>query len=287
MKIAKILNNNVVLVHDAQGHEQVVMGRGIAYKKCSGDEIDAALIEKVFALKSHELTARLTELLSEIPLEVVIATECIISLVKTRLNTELHESLAIALTDHINFALERQRQNLPMRNVLQWEIRSLYPREFALGLEALAIIAKRLQVTLPEDEAGFIALHIVNAQLNSEMPEVMHITRFMQEILQIVKYQLQLVYQPDSLSYNRFVTHLKFFAQRMLGKRGVVSDDESLHDVVRNRYPEAYQCVEKIDHHVINKYAYALGSEERMFLAIHIERVRKETLALDESDDEA
>ncbi len=47
---------------------------------------------------------------------------------------------------------------------------------------------------LAEDEAGFIALHLVTAQLNSEMPEVMHVTRVMQEILQLVKYQLQLNY---------------------------------------------------------------------------------------------
>lgn len=119
------------------------------------------------------------------------------------------------------------------------------------------------------------------------MPEVHAITRFMQQILDIVKYHLQIEYQPDSLSYNRFVTHLKFFAQRMLGKNGVASDDRSLHDVVRNRYPQAYRCVEKIDRHIVKNYAYTLGTEERMFLTIHIERVRKETLALKESEDEA
>ncbi|WP_426818111.1 BglG family transcription antiterminator LicT [Winslowiella sp. 2C04] len=287
MIIAKILNNNVVVVHDEQGHEQVVMGCGLAFQKRAGDSLNDALIEKIFALQSHELTGRLSELLSEIPLEVVITSECIIALAKERLNSRLHDSVAIALTDHINFAIERHRQNLPMRNVLQHEIRSLYPREYALGLEALIIIETRLAAALPEDEAGFIALHLVNAQLNSEMPEVMHITRFMQEILHIVKYQLQLDYQTDALSYNRFVTHLKFFAQRMLGKRGVYSDDPSLHDVVRDRYPQSYQCVQKIDRHVMKKYSYALGSEERMFLTIHIERVRKETLALKETDDEA
>lgn len=287
MIIAKVLNNNVVVVHDEKGHEQVVMGRGLAFQKRAGDSLDDALIEKTFALQSHEQTGRLSELLSEIPLEVVIASECIIALAKERLNTRLHDSVAISLTDHINFALERHRQNLPMRNVLQHEIRSLYPREYAIGLEALIIIETRLAAALPEDEAGFIALHLVNAQLNSEMPEVMHITRFMQEILHIVKYQLQLDYQTDALSYNRFVTHLKFFAQRMLGKRGVYSDDPSLHDVVRERYPQSYQCVQKIDRLVMKKYSYALGSEERMFLTIHIERIRKETLALKETDDEA
>ncbi|MEN5015404.1 PRD domain-containing protein [Erwinia sp. Eh17-17] len=287
MKIAKVLNNNVVIVHDEQGNEQVVMGRGLAFKKRSGDELDPSLVEKTFALKSRELTGRLGELLSEIPLEVVIATECIIALAREQLSTQLHESLAIALTDHVNFALTRHQQNLPIRNVLQWEIRSLYPKEYAIGLAALDIIDRRLKARLPEDEAGFIALHLVNAQLGSEMPAVMHITKFMQEILHIVKYQLQLDYQTDSLSYNRFVTHLKFFSQRMLGKRGVYSDDESLHDVVRDRYPAAYKCVDKIDRHVMKNYAYTLGSEERMFLTIHIERVRKETLALDEGQDEA
>ncbi|QGU87628.1 BglG family transcription antiterminator LicT [Erwinia sorbitola] len=287
MKIAKVLNNNVVIVHDEQGHEQVVMGRGLAFKKRSGDELDPALVEKTFALKSHELSGRLSEMLSEIPLEVVIASECIIALAREQLATTLHDSLAIALTDHVNFALTRHQQNLPIRNVLQWEIRSLYPKEYAIGLSALDIIEKRLKVRLPEDEAGFIALHLVNAQLGSEMPAVMHITKFMQEILHIVKYQLQLDYQTDALSYNRFVTHLKFFSQRMLGKRGVYSDDESLHDVVRDRYPEAYKCVEKIDRHVMKNYNYTLGNEERMFLTIHIERVRKETLALGEKDDEA
>ena len=41
------------------------------------------------------------------------------------------------------------------------------------------------------------------------MPEVMHVTRVMQEILQLVKYQLTLNYE-ESLSYQRFVTHLSF-----------------------------------------------------------------------------
>jgi beta-glucoside operon transcriptional antiterminator len=62
-------------------------------------------------------------------------------------------------------------------------------------------------VELAEDEAGFIALHLVTAQLNSEMPEVMHVTRVM-EILQLVKYQLQLNYDEESLSYQRFVTQV-------------------------------------------------------------------------------
>lgn len=275
MKIAKILNNNVVVVQDERGREQVVMGRGLAFQRRVGDALDTALIEKVFALQSDELVQRLGELLSQIPLEVMTTCDRIIGLAAQRLG-KLQESLYITLTDHCYFAIERQKKGLAIKNVLLWDIKRLYPKEFELGQEARAIIAKRLNVELAEDEAGFIALHLVTAQLNSEMPEVMHVTRVMQEILQLVKYQLQLEYDEESLSYQRFVTHLKFFAQRMLTRTVVDDDDVSLHIAVKDNYAKAWKCAEKIAQHLNKSYQRELTTEEIMFLAIHIERVRKE-----------
>ena len=275
MKIAKILNNNVVVVQDERGREQVVMGRGLAFQKRVGEALDTALVEKVFALQSDELVRRLGELLSQIPLEVMTTCDRIIGLAVQRLG-KLQESLYITLTDHCYFAIERQKNGLAIKNVLLWDIKRLYPKEFELGQEARAIIARRLNVELEEDEAGFIALHLVTAQLNSEMPEVMHVTRVMQEILQLVKYQLQLNYDEESLSYQRFVTHLKFFAQRMLTRTVVEDDDVSLHSAVKDNYAKAWKCAETVATHLQKQYQRSLTTEEIMFLAIHIERVRKE-----------
>ncbi|HEY3588574.1 MAG TPA: transcriptional antiterminator BglG [Buttiauxella sp.] len=276
MKIAKILNNNVVVILDEQGREQVVMGRGLGFQKQVGDVLAGDKIEKVFALKSDELVARLGELLSQIPLEVMTTCDRIIEQSRQRLG-KLQESLYITLTDHCHFAIERQKKGVAIRNVLLWEIKRLYPKEFLLGQEALVLIEKRLNVQLAEDEAGFIALHLVTAQLNSEMPEVMHVTRVMQEILHIVKYQLRLEYDEESLSYQRFVTHLKFFAQRMLSRDVVADDDATLHAAVKDNYPQAWRCAEKINRHLVAEYQRELTTEEIMFLAIHIERVRKES----------
>ncbi|MDU6925477.1 BglG family transcription antiterminator LicT [Franconibacter helveticus 513] len=276
MRIAKVLNNNVVVIVDSQQREQVVMGRGLGFQKQTGDRLDEAKIEKVFALQSDELVSRLGELLSQIPLEVMTTCDRIIDMSRQRLGA-LQESLYITLTDHCHFAIERQKKGMPVRNVLLWEIRRLYPKEYALGVEALSIIDKRLGVRLAEDEAGFIALHLVTAQLNSEMPEVMHVTQVMQEILHIVKYQLQLEYDEETLSYERFVTHLKFFARRMLTRSTVPDDDVTLHAAVKENYPYAWRCAEKISRHLQTHYQRGLTNEEIMFLAIHIERVRKES----------
>ncbi|MFQ3571335.1 CAT RNA binding domain-containing protein, partial [Escherichia coli] len=69
MQITKILNNNVVVVIDDQQREKVVMGRGIGFQKRAGERINSSGIEKEYALSSHELNGRLSELLSHIPLE--------------------------------------------------------------------------------------------------------------------------------------------------------------------------------------------------------------------------
>ncbi|MCS3466064.1 MULTISPECIES: BglG family transcription antiterminator LicT [Citrobacter] len=275
MIIAKILNNNVVVILDAQQREQVVMGRGLAFQKRIGDALDESRIEKVFALQSDELVNRLGDLMNQIPLEVMTTCDRIIELARSRLG-KLQESLYITLTDHCHYAIERQKKGLAIKNALLWETRRLYPREFELGQEARAIISQRLNVDLAEDEAGFIALHLVTAQLNSEMPEVMHITQVMQEILNLVKYQLRLEYDESTLSYQRFVTHLKFFAQRMLTRTVVPDDDATLHSAVKENYSRAWGCAEKIALHLRKAYQRELTTEEIMFLTIHIERVRKE-----------
>ena len=275
MQIANVLNNNVVVVLDEHRREQVVMGRGLAFQKRVGDSLDETKIEKIFALQSDELVGRLSELLSQIPLEVMTTCDRIIERARERLG-RLQESVYITLTDHCHFAIERQKKGVALRNVLLWDIKRLYPKEFALGQEARALIEKRLGVALAEDEAGFIALHLVTAQLNSEMPEVMHVTRVMQEILQLVKYQLRLEYNEESLSYQRFVTHLKFFAQRMLTRTVVEDDDAELHSAVKDNYAKAWKCAETVAVHLQKSYQRSLTTEEIMFLAIHIERVRKE-----------
>ncbi|MCG7367658.1 PRD domain-containing protein [Pantoea sp. ACRSH] len=273
MRIAKILNNNAVIVVNAQQREEVVMGSGLAYKKRPGEVLDATRIEKVFCLQSDELTSRLGELLRQIPLEVMIACDRIIAQAAQQLG-ELHESIYLTLTDHCHCAIERHRQGLSLKNALLWDIARLYPRELALGKEACAILAHRLNIQLPEDEAGFIALHLVTAQLNRAMPEVMEMTRVMQDILDFVEKQLQLTYIQDSLSYQRFVTHLKFFAQRMRSRTSEPAGDDRLCNTIKANYVTAWRCAKEIASMLHQKYRYDLKKDEMMYLTLHIERIR-------------
>lgn len=214
-------------------------------------------------------------LLSDIPIEYVECSDEVIRYAETVLGDKLHDSVYISLTDHIHFAIDRHRQGLQLKNALLWEIKRMYRKEFSIGLKALQIIEDRLGVLLPEDECAFIAMHLVNAQLNGEMRETVSITNIVKDISNIVRRSFLIELDEESLSYYRFLTHLKFFAQRVV--RGSPVDDRdrdhALHDLVRVQYPEAYACAAKIADYTRKIYKRNLSKEEILYMTIHIERI--------------
>lgn len=273
MKIAKVINNNVISVFNDQNEELVVMGRGIAFQKKTGEAVDEDKIEKIFKLDNKDVSEKFKTLLYEIPIEYMEVSEEIISRAKTKLGKKLNESIYVSLTDHIHFAVERNKKGLDIKNALLWEIKRLYKDEFLIGKEALHMIEDKLGITLPEDEAGFIAMHIVNAELNEEMPNIVNITKVMQDILNIVKYHFKIQFDEESLNYYRFVTHLKFFAQRLFTGTYMENNDDFLFEAVKNKHKEAYECTEKINGYLKKQYNHDLTDEEKLYLTIHIERV--------------
>lgn len=277
MRIAKVLNNNVITVIDDQHRESVIMGRGIAFKKQPGDEIEEERIEKIFTLENREVSQKLMTLLSDIPMEYMDISDEIIQYAQGVLGGKLHDSIYISLTDHIHFAIERYRLGMEIKNALLWEIKRMYRKEYAIGVKALGIITDKLGVTLPEDEGGFIALHLVNAQLNVEMRDTVTMTNIVKDIINIVRRSFVIDLDEESLSYYRFLTHLKFFAQRILSGTSSSNKetDNSLHDMVKQQYSSSYACAEKIKDYAQKIYGRSLSNEEMLYLTIHIERVVK------------
>lgn len=274
MVIEKILNNNAVISLGEEQTEIIVMGRGVAFGKRPGDLIDQSRIEKVFTLKNNDLTNKLKQLIAEIPIEYITASEEIINYAKLQLGKNLNDNIYISLTDHIHYAVERFKKGMTIKNGLLWEIKNLYKEEFQIGLEALKKIEQAFGVRLPEDEAAFIALHIVNAELNEDIGNIMAMTEIVQEVLKIVQYHYRVDFDQESLNYYRFITHLKFFAQRLVNKEFYHDDEQDdLFQIVKTRYAEAYDCALKIKEFIYKKYQYIITKEEMMYLTIHIERV--------------
>ena len=199
MIIDKILNNNVAVVL-VDGEEKIVMGKGICFKKKVNDDIDENMIDKVFALSSADASHKFQEIIKEVPIEHIIVSEKIIQYAKVTLGKRLNEYIYISLVDHIYSSIVRFLEGITVTNVLLWDIRRFYKDEFAVGLAALDMIEKEFNVRLPDDEAGFIALHLVNAELDEKgMEDMLAITKVMQEITNIVRYIFNVEFDEDDV----------------------------------------------------------------------------------------
>ena len=274
MVIKRLLNNNVVITVDSNGEEIIVMGKGIGYQKAKGDTIDEEKINKIFRISNKDVSNKLQELLDSIPMNFVKLSNEIIEYSQEKLDKKLNESIYISLSDHIYTAVKRIKNGVTVKNALLWEIKRFYKDEFDIGMKALEIIEMKTRIKLPEDEAGFIALHIVNAQLNEEQPMVEGITKLIHEILTIVRIHFGIEFKEESVFYYRFITHLKFFSQRLFQHNTYNGDsDDDLLAVIKNKYSEAFECILKIKTFIKKKYDYDLTSDEMIYLTIHVEKV--------------
>ncbi|MFB5267804.1 BglG family transcription antiterminator LicT [Paenibacillus enshidis] len=274
MIIEKILNNNVLLTKNDKGKEVIVMGRGISFNKSIGDTVDPGKIDKVFTMSQSLLTAKLTDLLSEIPAEQLELSNDIVEHAHYILGTDLSENIYLTLTDHIHFALERHKKGLALKNAMLFEIKRFYKKEFMVGQDAIQMIEDKTGVKLGEDEAGFIALHLVNARIDgNEMKQTMAMTEMVQNILNIVTYHFGIVLDESALIYSRFLTHLQYFAMRVLRNEVHNGGDDFLYNQVRKSYVAAFGCVVKINDYLEKTHQQSLSKDEYVYLTIHIHRI--------------
>ena len=273
MIINKVLNNNVVTIISENSEESVDMGRGIAFQKKKGDEIDESKIEKIFVLENKSINEKLLTLVNDIPAKYLEVAENIIKYAENKLGTKLNENIYLTLTDHISFAISRAEKNLEIKNAMLGDIKRLHKVEFEIGIHALKIIEENLNFELPEDEAASIAMHILNGELDQEMPEIVDMIKLIEEILKVVKYHFNIEFDEESINYYRFITHLKFFTQRLSSGRYYEDNDNDLFDMIKLKYPNSYECVKRIEGFIKQKYCTQLTKEEMLYLIIHTARV--------------
>lgn len=259
------------MVEDENQSEHIVFGKGIAFGKARGAVIDEKDIVKKFTY--HDAWGeRLFQLIQEIPKECMEIAQEVIEYAQAMLHETLNDSIYLALPDHIAFVIKRQKEGILPVNPLKWEIRQYYRAEYEIGAKAAALIEDEFDIELNEDEAAAIAKHIVNAEMNIHLHESMTMVELMNGITQIVRYETKRSFHETDLNYQRLITHLKFFVQRIaMKKQG--GDDGSLYEIVVARYPRAYQIVTKIQSYVEMKTGYQVSQAELTYLTIHIQRL--------------
>lgn|SRR5699024_1615751 len=270
MKTTKILNNNAVIIDD-KGQEKIAIGSGVGFNKNKNDIVNPTNIEKMFVLEENE---KLEQLLLRIPEEHFIISEEIIAYAEKQLGVKMNSHILLTLSDHLSFAIEREKQGILLKNKLMQEIKVLYRDEYKIGLWAIDYIKEKLDLEMSIDEAAFIALHLHTMKLQGgNLQETIQETTIIRDMVDVIKRELDISIQKDDLAYERLITHLRFALNRSKQYDVHTMDDEML-QIIKRKFETGFDCAQSMNEHLQQKHGFELPEEELGYITLHIERLR-------------
>uniref|UniRef100_UPI002ECFE4ED PRD domain-containing protein n=1 Tax=Enterocloster clostridioformis TaxID=1531 RepID=UPI002ECFE4ED len=270
-----MLNNSLILALDDQGRETILMGKGIGFHKATGSRLNKEEVEKVFVLKDRNISRNIIRLAADTDAVFFELAKTIIDYGKERFGMEIMDHLYLSLTDHLSYAVQRVKDGIQFQNFISMEMKKFNPHECEVGNYALNLVEERMGVRLPDDEAGNIALHFINAQQdNPYNSRNQMISSVVEDVLNIIQYCLHIVYDREDTSYIRCVTHLRLFAQRLI--KGEMMPDERdtyLYQQIMETCARERECVDKIGVYIKERFKVSITNQEELYLTLHIHRV--------------
>lgn len=281
MKIIRVLNTNAVVTLDGDKREIIVTGPGIGFQKKKGELLDQALVDKTYRLQNNEDSRRLQEIVRAVSEQYLEIAGKVVDAAKKEQELKINDVLYVTLTDHINSAVERYQAGIALKNMMKIDIQKFYSKEYAIGKKAIQWICEETGLDLGEDEAAFIAMHIVASELDhGASTDIQKITELITTILQIVRLHFKIEFHEDSVSYQRFITHLKFFSARVFDNTPYEDSMREIYQVLVEQNAYAYSGVKKVVEFIHKQYGYLLTIDEQLYLLIHLKRILDEEQAL-------
>lgn len=267
--IKKVLNNNVVIATQNDS-DVILVGKGIGFNSKKGGIVPNDRIENIFVKTSPETLNNYNKILNTVDSEIVGICEEIISMCEKSLEVKLREAIHVSLPDHVNFAIRRIEKGMKMENPFLNELRALYSREYNLASEAVSMINNRLNINLPEDEIGFICLHIKAAASYENVSAPLSYTKKIGEIMDLICTLLKKDLCKNSLEYARTVTHIKFLLERCIQNKSI--KNHLLESIKSSLYTE-YNIALKVALKIENLFSVKVSEDEIGYITLHLKRL--------------
>lgn len=267
MIIKQLLNNNAIIAVDENQEEVIVIGTGLGFKCKVGTMVDESKIQKTFVLKEH---SKLGELVSAVPIEYLEAVEKIVHHTESGYEIKMDDSIYLILTEHIYFALMRLKQGVTLDNPFLQEIKSFYKKEYEAAEFARGILDEMFQVAISEEEIGYIAMHILETSNHTTSIATSDILKIVDTVMAIILDKYGDKIKKDSLSYNRMLAHVKYFAKRFYENRENPNDNDELYHLLQKSFKKEYRCIETVSKKMKKLHDREMTDAEKMYLVLHL-----------------
>lgn len=270
MKAIKKINNNFALCLDSNGVEMIAYGKGIGFGKfpCVLD------LEKLDGTY-YNVDPQLMSMIEAMDDRLFCISQEIIRYAQEISGKPIPNNFVFSLTDHIQFAIERQKKNIHVKMPFAYEIEHLYETEFQIGDFALKRLKEELRVFLPKEEATGIALHFINNyQQYSAETATTEFEDLLQQVLLMIEDHQHLAIDRGSYDCYRFSMHLRYFMKRAgEGALYTGSEEDELYEHMKADYPDIYETMTAVQAYLEKTLNIQCSAEEQLYLMIHINRL--------------
>ncbi|MGN0482877.1 MAG: PRD domain-containing protein [Lachnospiraceae bacterium] len=271
-QITKVLNHNAVLaVSDRSRKERLIMGKGVGFGRKKDDQIEKQKDWNSYALTKEQMDS------TEGASEMVEAIDPVYFEISDRILDRASEefgpidrSVLFPLAEHMAYATKRIKNGEEIQNPLTQDIRLLLYKEFKVASVAAELLQKAKQVTISEDEIGFIALHVHSAIENGTDTKVMEIARTVRTCITLIEQDTNRQIDTLTVSYNLLMNHIKYMVARALNHEDLKFD---MNHFIQQNMPKAFQTAKTVWEYLEKQLGMPLHENEIGYLAIHIARV--------------
>ena len=267
MKLIKHINNNFAVAEDSIGNKIIVQGKGIGF----GDlprELDSF---KGVVRTYYDIDETYVSMINHIPNDIITLSGKIIDKAINALDCKLNPNIIFTLADHICFSIERYRKNMAVNMPILHDVKNFYEKEYQIGLYALKLLRTDLQEFLPNEEAAYIALHIVNAEQMEKTKKIDN-DAIIANIISIIEDNYDIEINKSSFNYSRFVLHMNYILKDAKGHDPNVKSNK-IYEHIKDEFPELDECANKIIKYLKKEINITLNNEEKLYLMLHINRL--------------
>ena len=272
MQIIQRINHNAALAVDGQGHELVVLGKGIGFPAVPYELTDMSKIVTTF----YDVESRFLEMIAGIPQQMLLASADLVEQAEINLDCDLNTTIVFTLADHLNFAVERTKKGVFFETPLAYDVAHLYPREYELGQLALDIVEDAVCCRLPDIEAVNIAMHIINAEVeNGDVHSVIMTLKIITDIDALIEQEMGIKLERTSFQYSRFTMHVRYLIQRLEAGNPLQDGMNSMLGRMNVQYPEIYTCAQRIAAYFSKSWNWNCTQDEIFYMMIHLNRLKE------------
>lgn len=274
-EIKRVLNHNTIMVvRDNDEAELLMMGKGIGFGKKTGEKI--AVQENVTVYSLQECTDRgdAKEIVSVVsPICLELANE-----VLKRAEEEfgqIDKTVLFPMADHIEYAVQRIKNNEQISNPLTDDIRILFHMEYKVAQSIQPLLFEELGVNIDEHEIGYIALHVHSAIKDEKVSQAMQIANAVRQCISLLEEQTGKEIDVMSLAYNRLMNHIRNMVARTLADEKLKLN---MNDYMEVKFPDSFKVAKQVCDEVGHSLRHTLDDVEIGYLAMHIERIANDEM---------